>query len=133
MNLLVTDAVSVTAEALERLAPACADDVRRQDQPLAAFSPEVKALRESLHQFLTLSLYRHHLVETMWVKAQRLIESIFGAFDQDPGQLPPSVHSRIGPDCSQKRAICDYIAEMTDRAAVREYYRLFEFDIQLLP
>jgi dGTP triphosphohydrolase len=90
-------------------------------------------LRLSLHEFLTWHLYKHHLVETMWVKAQRLIRALFDTVDSAPGQLPPSVQSRIGQDGERRRVICDYIAEMTDRAAVREYRRLFEFDLHVLP
>jgi dGTPase len=133
VNLLVTDAVAVTSRALEEGSPTSADDVRGSGRPFASFSPEVQALRDSLHQYLTVSLYRHHLVETMWVKARRLITALFDTYFREPGQLPPEVRRRIADDCSLKRAICDYIAEMTDRAAVREYYRLFEFDIQVLP
>jgi len=29
--------------------------------------------------------------------------------------------------------VCDYIAEMSDRRAVREYRRLFDYDVQVLP
>jgi dGTPase len=133
VNLFVTDAVAVTGRQLDRLSPRSADEARSLAQPLAALSPEVQALRTSLHEFLTACLYRHYLTETIWVKAKRLVSALFDTFDRDPGQLPPAVRARIGADCSCRRAICDYIAEMTDRAAVREYQRLFEFDIQLLP
>jgi dGTPase len=133
VNLLVSDAIATTAEAITTLNPATCDDIRRQSRPLVAFSPEVRALRESLHVFLTQSLYRHYLVETMWVKSQRLVAAVFSALAHDPGQLPPHVRARVGPSCSLRRAICDYVAEMTDRAAVREYHRLFEFDMQVLP
>ena len=133
VNVLVNDAVSITAARLDYLSPANADEIRRQDAAVVAFSPQMRVLRESLHEYLTGALYRHHIVETMWVKSQRLIRALFESYVTNPAQLPPLVRNRVGPDCSLKRAVCDYIAEMTDRAAVREYHRLFEFDIQVLP
>ena len=100
---------------------------------LAGFTPSVAALRRSLHEYLTVHLYRHYHVETMWEKAQRLITELFRALSQAPAQLPPAVASRIGPETSPRRVICDYIAEMTDRRAVQEHRRLFHFDLQVLP
>jgi dGTPase len=132
VNILVNDAVAITAARLEELSPSSADDIRAHEA-VVAFSPQMRALRESLHEYLTTALYRHHLVETMWVKAQRLIRALFESYVTNPAQLPPLVEKRVGPGCSLKRAVCDYVAEMTDRAAVREYHRLYEFDIQVLP
>jgi dGTPase len=134
VNLFVSDAIDVTARAVEAARPTCADDVRRMQTSLTAFSADIATTRASLHQFLTTYLYRHYVVETMWVKAQRLVRTLFEAFVAAPDQLPSSVQARVGQEeGSLRRVICDYIAEMTDRAAVREYRRLFEFDLQLLP
>jgi dGTP triphosphohydrolase len=109
------------------------DDIRRHERLLPAFSPAVAELRQSLHEFLTVHLYRHYHVETMWEKAQRLIRDLFLCLDRAPMQLPPAVSARIGREGTQRRIICDYIAEMTDRKAVQEYRRLFHFDLQVLP
>jgi len=133
LNLLVGDLIEVSAAALDDLAPPRADDIRRQPRPLVGFSPPVQALRDSLHAFLTAHLYRHYHVETMWVKAQRLIAELFASLDAAPSQLPPAVQERIGPEGSRQRIVCDYIAEMTDRKAVQEHRRLFHFDLQVLP
>ena len=133
LNLLVADLIDTTAAALDDLAPRRADDIRAQQRPLAGFSAPVLAVRDSLHAFLTAHLYRHYHVETMWVKAQRLIAELFASLDAAPSQLPPAVQERIGPEGNRQRIICDYIAEMTDRKAVQEHHRLFHFDLQVLP
>ena len=133
LNLLVGDLIAVSAAALDDLAPRCADDIRSHPQPLASFSPPVQALRDALHSFLTAHLYRHYHVETMWVKAQRLIAELFASLDDAPAQLPPAVQERIGREGTQRRIICDYIAEMTDWTAVQEHRRLFHFDLHVLP
>jgi dGTPase len=133
LNLLVSDLIRETTKALAQLAPGSVDDIRRHAVTLPAFSYEVGALRESLHHFLTTYLYRHYHVETMWVKARRLIIDLFASLDRTPEQLPPSVRARIDREASHRRVICDYIADMTDRAAVHEHRRLFQFDLQVLP
>jgi dGTPase len=132
LNFLVSDLIDGTASALDALDPACADDVRRHDHLLPRFSPPVAEIRQSLHEYLTAHLYRHYQVETMWEKAQRLIQELFGCLDRAPSQLPPAAFARIGTE-EPRRVICDYIAEMTDRKAVQEYRRLFHFDLQVLP
>lgn len=133
VNLLVSDLIAVTARALDGLQPSCADAIRRQERALPRFSPPVTELRQALHEFLTAHLYRHYQVETMWEKARRLIEELFHTLDRAPAQLPPAMVARIGVEGPQRRIICDYIAEMTDRKAVQEYRRLFHFDLQVLP
>ena len=133
LNLLVSDLIQVTATALAELSPTCPDDIRAHDASLPAFSPQVRALRESLHAFLTDHLYRHYHVETMWMKAQRVIHDLFQSFDHRPEQLPPAARTRIDSEGSTRRIICDYIAEMTDRKAVQEHRRLFHFDLHVLP
>jgi dGTPase len=133
LNVLVSDLIRETAQALVTHAPRSVGDIRRHAVTLPAFSSEVRTLRESLHDFLTAHLYRHYHVETMWVKARRLIADIFASLDRTPEQLPPQVLARIDREASQRRVICDYIADMTDRAAVHEYRRLFQFDLHVLP
>ncbi|HVA89693.1 MAG TPA: deoxyguanosinetriphosphate triphosphohydrolase [Chloroflexota bacterium] len=133
LNLLISDLIRETGVTLDRLEPRSADDIRRHPQALPELSVEARVLRHSLHEFLTTHLYRQYHVETMWVKARRLIVDLFTTLDQAPGQLPPEVCSRIDRDAPHRRVVCDYIAEMTDRQAVREHRRLFQFDMQVLP
>jgi dGTPase len=133
VNLLVSDVIRVTAQTLDQLAPGNADAVRDCPSPVTGLSPDVHALRHALHQFLTIHLYRHHHVETMWVKARRLIQAVFESLDSNPGQLPLPVRERIDLQAPRRRVICDYIAQMTDRKVVHEHRRLFQFDINVLP
>lgn len=133
INLLVSDVIAVSARALAAFDPGAADDIRAHPAAIPAFSSEMQALRDSLHAYLTAHLYRHYHVETMWAKAQRLIGDLFGALDAEQAQLPPAAQARIGHEDSRRRVICDYIAELTDRKAVQEHRRLFQFDLHVLP
>ena len=67
-------------------------------------------------------------------KARRLIDDVFNAYLEQPQQLPTHVARRIDVErLTLPRAICDYIAGMTDRYAVDEHRKLFEIDVRLLP
>ena len=70
-------------------------------------------------------MYRHYRVARMMTKARRFITQIFEAYQSNPDQLPPKYHEQADAEGLQ-RAICDYIAGMTDRYAQDEYQRLYE-------
>jgi dGTPase len=90
---------------------------------------------KELKDFLYEHLYYHWRVVRMKAKAERVIEALFQAFEEDYRQLPNPIRARVervlaeeGSDpfpLRASRAICDYIAGMTDRYALEEYQRLF--------
>jgi dGTPase len=70
-------------------------------------------------------LYNHYRVVRMSNKAKRFIEQLFRVYIDKPQALPMHIQKRISID-GAKRAICDYIAGMTDRYALDEYKKLFD-------
>ncbi len=127
INTLVVDLLEQTRRHIAEHRPERLDDVRACP-PLAAFSPQVRGEAQALKQFLFQNLYRHYRVVRMSEKARRLIRDLFAAFTGEPRLLPPEHRARA--DENPQRAVCDYIAGMTDRFAIREHRRLF--DIQEL-
>jgi dGTPase len=69
-------------------------------------------------------LYHHYRVMRMSIKAKRFIKELFCVYEQNPNQLPAEIQGRVERD-GVKRAVCDYIAGMTDRYALDEYKKLF--------
>jgi dGTPase len=61
----------------------------------------------------------------MEVKAERILGELFSAYVDDQELLPPSFRTHIGAS-TPERIICDYLAGMTDRYAIREYQKLFD-------
>ena len=134
IDRLVTNTIEATQENVIRLGVRSPDDVRACPSRLVDFSPEVRPQAASLKTFLYTHLYYHYQVVRMKEKARRLIDEIFNAYLDQPSQLPTSVQRRVGPDgLTLPRAICDYVAGMTDRYAVDEHRKLFEIDVKLLP
>ncbi|MFH1858028.1 MAG: deoxyguanosinetriphosphate triphosphohydrolase [Candidatus Omnitrophota bacterium] len=102
-----------------------AEDVRNAPQRFVVFEQTMADERQVLKQFLMKNLYHHYRVVRMTEKAKRFIKDLFEVYLKDPAQLPPGFSARI-PQESPHRAICDYIAGMTDRFALDEYKRFFD-------
>lgn len=88
-----------------------------QSQPMAE---AMGALRE----FMFKAVYRNPVAKGEEHKAQDMISRLFLFYQKDPDQLPPDfqeIRDREGVD----RAVCDYIAGMTDNYAVKMYMKLF--------
>ncbi|MEO0613980.1 MAG: deoxyguanosinetriphosphate triphosphohydrolase, partial [Pseudomonadota bacterium] len=131
IGTMVDDVVSHTRQQLAVVRPDCADDVRRAGKTLVDFSPGLKSELNALRAFLMKNMYRHFEVNRARSQAKRLVRDLFEVFLSEPETLPPEWHSRFEQDDSgtnaQKlpRIVCDYIAGMTDRFAIREHDRLF--------
>jgi dGTPase len=83
-----------------------------------------------LKGFLNRNLYHHYRVRRMELKAERVLGELFEAYVEDQELLPPSFRAHIG-DTAPERIVCDYLAGMTDRYAIREYQKLFELTEKL--
>lgn len=127
IGLEITDAITATAALLDERGIHSVADVRNAGQSIACFSPELYAMNRELKAFLLANFYRHPRVIRMAYKANRLLTALFNAYLEEPRQLPRDVQARMerGPDLPE-RVICDYIAGMTDRFAIKEHQRLFD-------
>lgn len=125
INTLVVDMLEQTRRNIAAHDPRGIDDVRACP-PLAAFSAEVLVQHRELKRFLMQNLYRHYKVARMSEKAKRLLRELFQAFIDEPRLLPPEHRARADSDAH--RAVCDYIAGMTDRFAIREHRRIFDIE-----
>jgi dGTPase len=125
INTLVVDMLQQTRANIAQHNPQSLDDVRRCPT-LAAFSEGMLAEHRELKRFLFQNLYRHYKVVRMSEKAQRLLRDLFTAFSAEPRLMPPEHHARADQD--PFRAVCDYIAGMTDRYAIREHRRIYDIE-----
>lgn len=125
IGLTIDDVVAQTERNLEAAGVKSVQDIQRQPQNLASYSPAFGAMSDQLKDFLYDQLYNHYRVVRMSVKAQRFVVQLFEEFTSNVRQLPPQVQERA-PKIGLERAVADYIAGMTDRFALQEYERLFE-------
>jgi len=136
IGAMVTDVLAETRARIEKSSPQDADAVRKTSGPLCAFSPAMAVDLTELSGFLRENMYRHFKVNRARSQAKRIVKSLFELFFSEPETLPPEWRARYesarGKDNGARlaRVVCDYIAGMTDRYAMREYRRLFGVEIQ---
>ncbi len=124
INDQVTDLVETTVAGIGSLGISSADDVRRAPGRLFAFGDATRRRKAELEAFLNDKLYRHYRVVRMTTKAKRFVRELFQAYLADERQLPDDYRAAAHAE-GLYRAICDYIAGMTDRYAQDEYKKLF--------
>jgi len=132
---MVGDVLAATKARIETISPQNAGAVRRADHALCAFSKAMEVDLAGLRAFLHEHMYRHFKVNRARSKAKRIVKALFNLFFSEPETLPPEWRVRYegAPggtnDARLARVVCDYIAGMTDRYAMREYRRLFGVEI----
>ncbi len=136
IGVMVTDLLTETRAQIEKSSPQDADAVRRAGRPLCVFSPDMATDLTAMSRFLQQNMYRHFKMYRARSQAKRIVKSLFDIFFSEPEILPPEWRARYEgagdkPDEARlARVVCDYIAGMTDRYAIREYRRLFSVEIQ---
>jgi dGTPase len=124
INLLTTDLMEHSFSLISQHKINSLGDVRESPLRLVAFSDTMQRKKEELETFLMTRVYKHYRVNRMAKKARRFIEEMFRAYTDDVSQLPPEFQHWSQQEGTE-RAVCDYLAGMTDRHAQDEYKRLF--------
>ncbi|MFQ5953646.1 MAG: deoxyguanosinetriphosphate triphosphohydrolase [Kiloniellales bacterium] len=126
IDRMVTDLIAETRRRLADAAPGTADDIRRLDRAVVAFSPAMADADRALKAFLSERVYRHPRVARTRGQARRVVRELFELFVDEPRRLPPEWGAKaLGPRTPlTARLVADYIAGMTDRFALGEHRRL---------
>ena len=115
----VYDVITATRAALDKYAPASADE-SRQCPSLVQFSSAMYEESKTLKSFLFRNLYRHPQVMQTTDGARAMVQDLFAAYLEKPQEMPVSYAQRS----DLPRAVADYLSGMTDRFATREHARL---------
>ena len=124
IDLQVRDVVETTERHILRSGVASADDVRLQPAPLVDYSPARRRLNQELRDYLYTNLYFNPVVHEPNLRAVRMLEDLFHLYLKHPGEVGEHTRKRFRR-VGRARAICDYLAGMTDGFALREHARLF--------
>ena len=133
IGVMVEDVLAETGRRLEADDIRSTEDVRTASRTLVAFSPAMLADLGVLRKFLFERMYRHYRVNRTRSQARRILSEMFQLFMAEPETMPPewSRPAREGDETKRARAVCDYIAGMTDRYAIEEHKKLFSLDLAL--
>src|SRR5207237_9438957 len=92
--------------------------------PLIRYSQTLLHANRKLREFLYNNLYYHARVAGANRRACAMLENVFKAYVKNPQLLGKATARRIRKD-GVHRAVCDYLAGMTDRYLLVEHERLF--------
>ena len=124
IGLEVQDLSETTHKNIQESGVGSVEELQQLPYNVIGFSDEMKKNNRELKDFLYQNLYQNHRVIRMQVKAENIIKELFQAYHREPLMLPEHIQPWI-EERGLDRAICDYIAGMTDRYAMEEYEKLF--------
>jgi len=125
INIEITDLTQSIDRMIRRSSIRNVEELQKLPYNVVGFSEDMHRRNRELKDFLYNNLYNHYRVVRMAVKAERIIESLFNAFVEEPTILPDSFQLMID-DKGLEKTVCYYIAGMTDRYAIDEYQKIFD-------
>ena len=88
-------------------------------------SPDVEAAMKGLRQYMFKNLYHNVIAKSEEDKAGELLERLFCFYMKQPQLMPQQFINMIAEGEKQDRAVCDYIAGMTDQYAIAKFNEYF--------
>ncbi len=130
INYMVNDVVSEAMRIIHKEKFHNVESIRNYNNLVVNFSTKMFKDNQKLRKFLHEKMYRHTIVNRMTLKAKKIISDLYETFANDLSVLPTDwriIAEKEKLDLYKYRIIADYIAGMTDRYAVMEHKRLFDF------
>jgi len=124
IDMQVKDVVETTEKHILRTGVQSADDVRLQSKPLVQYSPVRRELNLELRKYLYDNLYFNPVVHAPNMRAVKMLEELFKYYMKNLSQVGEQARKRVRK-VGRERAICDYLAGMTDRYCMQEHERIF--------
>lgn len=87
-------------------------------------APQRRALNLELRKYLYRNLYFSPQVDEANTRAVRVLAELFKFYVAHPREIGEQSRARIRRE-GLHRAVCDYLAGMTDRYVMQEHQRLF--------
>jgi len=120
----VRDVVETTEKLIAAAGVKTADDVRLHRTALVQYSAARRRLNQEMRKYLYRNLYFSKQVDEANTRAVRILAEVFNFYLKHPKELGEQSQRRIRRE-GLHRAVCDYIAGMTDRYVMHEYQRHF--------
>jgi dGTPase len=124
IDLQIKDVVENSGRLIRAAGVCSADDVRRHSRVLVQHSAGRRGLNRELRRYLYRNLYYNPVVNKPHIRANRLLEELFKYYLKHPAEIGEQSRKRIR-QAGLHRAVCDYLAGMTDRYVMLEYERRF--------
>jgi len=131
IDMQIHDVVENSERLIQKAGVQSADDVRLRAKALVQHSPERRKLNLELRHYLYKNLYYNPVVHQPNLRAVKLLGQLFKYFLAHPQEIGESSQKRI-KKTGLHRAVCDYLAGMTDRYVMLESERIFGKKIKVV-
>jgi dGTPase len=125
IDMQIHDVVENSERLIAKAGVKSADDVRLYSRPLIAYSPKRRAQNLELRKYLYKNLYYNPVVHKPNLRAVKLLGELFNYYLKHPKEIGESSRKRL-KKIGLHRAVCDYLAGMTDRYVLLEYEKIFD-------
>ena len=123
-SIMITDVINTISEKVKKSKVRCNEDVRLNNEKIADFSDKTKEEVKYIRSFLSMKMYNHDKVKAMTSNAHQIISSLFKIFIEQDEKFIKEHMKKIISDKDKPRAVCDFIAGMTDNYA-QNFYNKF--------
>ena len=113
-SIMITDVINTISEKVKKSKVRCNEDVRLNNEKIADFSDKTKEEVKYIRSFLSMKMYNHDKVKAMTSNAHQIISSLFKLFIEQDEKFIKEHMKQIISDEDKPRAVCDFIAGMTD-------------------
>ena len=127
---MVDDVINQTYFNLQKNHIQTLEDINLMERFMVEFSPAMQEVYLALKNFLTTKMYRHFEVNKMTQNAHNIVNYLFDDLMANPQKLPPEYFRLWQDNPSQENCaeiVCDYIAGMTDRYALKNFNNVKTF------
>jgi dGTPase len=106
-------------------------DIRNAKNFTATFSKDYSKNILTIKEFLFKNMYHHYKVKIMVNKLKQVLIDLFEYFLKHPDTLPPAWQAEINKK-NLAIVVSDYISGMTDRYALSEHKKIFDYYSKLI-
>ena len=121
INEMVSDVISTTKKNIRLYKIKNLNDIYRSKKQLVSFSKKMQKFDKKIKSFLKHKMYFHKEVNSKTSFGRKVINILFRRLKRNPKKF---INIKKYSNSNTERAICDYIAGMTDRYAINLYKQI---------
>ena len=118
INEMVKDIIQNTKKNIKKENIHKLKDIQNNKYPVVFFSKKMRDFDLSIKEFLRAKMYYSKKVLKRTKKGKIIIKKLFSLVKKNPSKF---INKNVLKSVSKERAVCDFIAGMTDRYAIRIY------------
>lgn len=137
ITVMVEDVIKYTSKNLDELRPQNVEDIRSAKKTLVTFSDKMTIKERAVKAYLFENMYRAPSVMKIRKEAKSILTDLFSVYFSGEAEMPKEWGVKWQEKFqnlkaeSRARTVCDFLAGMTDRYAIKEHQRLFDETPQL--